>query len=458
MSDKKLVQSTDYTIKELSIVTGDSKVDVSGLFEEINLYDNILTPVRSGNIVIRDAINLTQLLKFDGTEFLIFIAEKTENVLPFSGLYKIYKQTNRSHNNTNSETYVLHFVADEFIFSNQQKINQCYDETYSNIVVSILRDYLSVPSTELKGKFDSSFGVAKFIMPNLSPLESINLCSKRALDRNSSPNFLFFQNNDGFNFCTIPTLIKEKEKFELNFNVKNTTEDLEDELFGVRSYQVLKQFDYLKDVQSGVFAGTFIGFDLVSRQVVRRQKNYADLVSKLQLIDPNFTLDQNKGNVSNYGAFGSRIAMFPVFSTQSSSNHIQSTNKTSLSNLELTDEYIFERRAIFGAFLNKRIRLLMPGNFGLSSGYNVLLNFPTTGFKENKTTDLDEFQKGKYTIVATRHIIKYNMHETVIDVATVEGPKSSKQGTRNTSRNNNAVTEFVDSLKDKGQVEIDDTF
>jgi len=150
--------------------------------------------------------------------------------------------------------------------------------------------------------------------------------------------------------------------------------------------------------------------------------------------------------------------MFPVFSTQSSSNHIQSTNKTSLSNLELTDEYIFERRAIFGAFLNKRIRLLMPGNFGLSSGYNVLLNFPTTGFKENKTTDLDEFQKGKYTIVATRHIIKYNMHETVIDVATVEGPKSSKQGARNTSRNNNAVTEFVDSLKDKGQVEIDDTF
>jgi hypothetical protein len=146
--------------------------------------------------------------------------------------------------------------------------------------------------------------------------------------------------------------------------------------------------------------------------------------------------------------------MFPVFSTQSSSNHIQSTNKTSLSNLELTDEYIFERRAIFGAFLNKRIRLLMPGNFGLSSGYNVLLNFPTTGFKENKTTDLDEFEKGKYMIVATRHIIKYNMHETVIDVATVEGPKLSTQ----IAKNNNAVTEFVDSLKDKGQVEINDTF
>jgi hypothetical protein len=425
MSEKKLVQSTDYTIKELSIVAGNEKIDVSGIFEEINLFDSILTPVRSGNIILRDAVNLSKLLRFDGTEYLIIIAEKTENVLPFSGLYKIYKQTNRSLNNSNSETFVLHFVADEFVFSNQQKINQYYDETYSNIVVSILRDYLRVPLTEFKGKFDSSFGVAKFIMPNLAPLEAINLCSKRALDRNSSPNFLFFQNNDGFNFCTIPTLTKEEEKFELNFNVKNTTKNLEEELLGVRSYQVLKQFDFLKEVQSGVFAGTFIGFDLVTRQIVKRQKTFDDLIDKLQLLNPDLVLEQNRANVLNTRAFDSRVSLFPVFSTQSSSNHIQNTNKSSLSNLELTDEYIFERRAIFGTFLNRRVRLLMPGNFGLSSGYNVLLNFPTTGFKENNTDDLDEFQKGKYTIVATRHIIQYNKHETVIDVAAVEKPKQS---------------------------------
>jgi hypothetical protein len=74
MSDKKLSQSTDYTIKELSIVAGNEKIDVSGVFEEINLYDNILTPVRSGNIVIRDALNLSRILRFDGTEYLIIIA------------------------------------------------------------------------------------------------------------------------------------------------------------------------------------------------------------------------------------------------------------------------------------------------------------------------------------------------------------------------------------------------
>lgn len=421
MANKKLLQSTDFTIKELSIVTRNSKVDVSGLFEEINLYDNLLTPVRSGNIVIIDAVNLTESLLLDGTEYLIIKAEKTENFLPFSGLYKIYKQSNRKTLTPNSETYVLHFVSDEFIFSNQQKINQCYDATYSNIVQSILKDYLRVPQTEFKGKFDASSGVAKFIMPNLSPLDAINLCSKRALDNNNSPNFLFFQNNDGFNFCTLPTLSKQKEKYELNFNVKNTTENLEGELFGVRGYEVIKQFDYLKSLQQGVFAGTFIGFDLVTRQFVRREKNYTNLVDKLQLERPNFTLDQNRSNVLNYNAFGSRVSFFPVFSTQSASKHIQDTNKTSLSNLELTDEYIFERRAILEAFLNKRIRLLMPGNFGLSSGFNVLLPIPTSGTKNDDTEDIDKVLAGKYIIVASRHIIKYNRHETVIDVANIEG-------------------------------------
>ena len=124
MADKKLAQSTDYVIKELSIVSRGSKIDISGLFEEINLYDNLLTPVRSGNIVIIDAINLTQNLLLDGTEYLIFIAEKAENLLPFSGLYKIYKQSNRATLTPNSESYVLHFVSDELLFSNQQKIKQ----------------------------------------------------------------------------------------------------------------------------------------------------------------------------------------------------------------------------------------------------------------------------------------------------------------------------------------------
>jgi hypothetical protein len=57
---------------------------------------------------------------------------------------------------------------------------------------------------------------------------------------------------------------------------------------------------------------------------------------------------------------------------------------------------------------------------------------------------LDESQKGKYTIIATRHIIKYNIHETVIDVASVDGSQASAQITRSKKES----VERVKALKD----------
>jgi hypothetical protein len=60
----------------------------------------------------------------------------------------------------------------------------------------------------------------------------------------------------------------------------------------------------------------------------------------------------------------------------------------------------------------------MPGNFSLSSGFNV--NFKTQGFSlktkgENETEDLTV--SGKYIITGTRHIISLTRHVTVIEVA-----------------------------------------
>jgi hypothetical protein len=58
----------------------------------------------------------------------------------------------------------------------------------------------------------------------------------------------------------------------------------------------------------------------------------------------------------------------------------------------------------------------MPGNFHLTSGYNINLTAP--GFqKQRKGAEKDLSVDGKYLIIASRHIITYNKHETVIEVA-----------------------------------------
>ena len=84
--------------------------------------------------------------------------------------------------------------------------------------------------------------------------------------------------------------------------------------------------------------------------------------------------------------------------------------------------------------MNQRLKVVMPGNFNLISGTTVYISLPTES--EHATTDnsdnTDYSMSGKYLITATRQIITYEKHETIMEVATdsTERPavyKSSQQ-------------------------------
>ena len=203
----ELNKSTQFKIKELVIVTKFGQIDISGICDEINIFDSLFLPVISGNLLIRDSLGLSSKLLFDGSESILIEIVKNENseIANFKKAFRIYKQSERTSDRPGSEFYLLHFVSDELFFSDQQKINQSYQETYSNIVSKILIDYLRVSQNNLGGLYENSLGVKKVIIPNLRPLEAIEWCAKRAIDKNNSPNFLFFQNVTGYNFVTLST-------------------------------------------------------------------------------------------------------------------------------------------------------------------------------------------------------------------------------------------------------------
>ena len=77
---------------------------------------------------------------------------------------------------------------------------------------------------------------------------------------------------------------------------------------------------------------------------------------------------------------------------------------------------MFQRKAIFKNLTNKRIKVVMPGNFQLSSGFNVNFSAPVYAIKEKGDSNEDPSLNGKYLIVATRHVIGYNKHETIVEM------------------------------------------
>jgi hypothetical protein len=115
-------QSTQFTIKKLALNSKAGPFDVSTIFEELNIFDSILTPCMSGSIVLLDSIGLAKRLVLDGSEYLdVSISKDKEpsnnSQTNITRTFRIFKQTNRISINQTTEKYVLHFVSEEMIYS-----------------------------------------------------------------------------------------------------------------------------------------------------------------------------------------------------------------------------------------------------------------------------------------------------------------------------------------------------
>ena len=419
----EIKKSTQFKINELVIATKTSKIDISSIYEELNIFDSLFMPVMSGNILIKDSIGLSGKLLFDGSESLMIDIAKDENsdINRFKKAFRIYKQSNRQNDGQGSETYLLNFVSDELLYSDQQRVNQSYELTYSKIVERIMVDYLKLPENQLGGIYDVSFGVRKLVIPNLRPLEAIEWCAKRATDQQNSPNFMFFQNLVGYNFATLSKLLTQPEILDIKFEAKNKTDNNPiGEISSARSFEVITQNDTIAKQRSGVNAGKFIGFDPMTRTVATRTLNYGDhyLSMKHGNENPNFATLKNRDGLENAQAFDSKKTVSVFGGARKFSNYIKARDPSSISKEENLEDFLFQRKAIIENLNAKKLKITMPGNFQLTSGFNVNVMAPNFAKKEKGDDNEDKSLSGKYLIVASRQIIGYDKFETVVEVAT----------------------------------------
>lgn len=414
-----LRKSTQFSIEELVIVTKGGNIDISNIYKEINIFDTMFLSVVSGNIYIEDSSGLSNKLLFDGSESLLIHIKKENNsdILDFKKSFRIYKQTDRFSDRPGFERYLIHFVSDELIYSDQQRVNQSYETTYSTIVQRILTDYLKIPKQNLTGGIhEFSSGIQKVVIPNLRPLEAIEWCAKRALDINQSPNFMFYQNVTGYNFATLSTLLTQPSILDVTYETKNIQGSTAfDEMGGARFLEVMPSSDNIERTRSGVNAGKFIGFDPVTRTISTRNISYGDhyLNMKHGNKTPNFTQIQNRDGSKNSETFNSRKAVSIFSFNRQFSEYIKKKDPDSLSKKDGIESWLFQRKALIKNLMSKRVKLVMPGNFQLSSGFNVNLDIPTLG----QSSSDDRSLSGKYLIIASRQVIKFEKHETIIEVA-----------------------------------------
>jgi len=276
---------------------------------------------------------------------------------------------------------------------------------------------LKVRENNLGGIYENSIGLRKVVIPNLRPLEAIEWCTKRAVDIRNSPNFMFWQNLVGFNFASLSTLLTQEDILQISFGIKNKKDGNPfSEMGGARSLEVITQNDSLEKTRSGVNAGKFVGFDPVTRTYATRNISYADHYTSMEHGNeaPNFSSIQNRDKAYNDRMFDSKKTLSIFGAPRKFSNYIKTNQPDMITNNQDQENVIFQRTAILKNLMGKKLKLVMPGNFQLTSGFNVSVSTPSFGVDNDEE---DPTLSGKYLITATRHIISFDKHETILEVA-----------------------------------------
>jgi len=414
----ELKQSTQFEIKKLAIVSKLGTFDISGIFAELNIFDSILMPCMSGNIALKDSIGLSKRLLFDGSEYLIVNISKsgesaTTNIFKN---FRIYKQTDRKNVNQNTEIYILHFVSEELIYSEQQKVNQHYSGTYDQIAVSVLLNYLKVPNKRI-GIVEKTKGVHDSIVPLLTPFETVQWLTKRAVNTDNKANFLFFENKVGFNFVSLSTLYSNKPLLRINFDTKNLSDTINNEFLGVRNFNFTVSFDFLESVRNGFFANKFIGFDILTRNI---QTTYLDINNTFKkgksLNDyPTASSVKNRENKDASQMYDSKVVLYPYQTSRFNTTYVKTNDNAAATIIDDTHTYIPQRKATLNNLLQRRMNITLPGNFAISSGF--VLNLNAHSYSVNDGNRIDNSISGNYLIVGTRHMIKPEKHETICEVS-----------------------------------------
>lgn len=416
-----------FHIHEMTITTKIGKIDISSMFEEVSLFDNIYKPCVDGYIAIYDAAGMSTKLLLDGSEKLNIRISKSKDDPDFSSYarsFRIYKQTDKNVVNSTSERYKLHFVSEEFITSSLSTLSFSYNGSYSDLAYNILINFMGVDPKKIVN-FTPSLGVRTIVVPNLKPIDAVQYCSRYALDYfDEKPTFLFYENTKGYNFTSLNEMLTGNSIAKVFYQPKNIIPKqaggLLSDIWSARYMKVLQNYNYLKGINQGQYAATVQTFDPITGTISSQESGPRQYISKTAGdTQVNLPKIYNAGGVTNFDAKGSRIVTYPSLSASSKSQYVKDHDPSSIQKIEPEENIHILRSQVFDHLETKCIKLVLPGNFDIASGLMIDVEVPYFAEKSRDGLDyIDTNYSGKYLISAVRHVISFDKHETIFEVVT----------------------------------------
>lgn len=431
----------DIKFHSVSIIDKNGKaISIAALWNVINLHESIFRPVITGNIAINDTVNLRASYKFAGEEqlYLSFSKPSDKGQIKYSKIFRITKiESLRKNDKGSGASYILRFCSDELFKSKKNAlINRTFEGgSYSEYVNTICLNDLSVNTKDKRSKreiqLEQSYGPPpKHIITNLTALEAIEYFERRAINEINSP-FLFFENNQGYNFVSLSrmtdgvslvpgglivstaknsedpaTYVPVKANEILNFNV--------DVIYDLLKFQKnlsgsLAAFDILK--------GSYNEFDSIgiSQENLTNKESAAPEVVYEQA-PPTIaycTLNRTDMQYNSTSFATNRIIAGQNISPYTLDVGVYRENNSNEEN------FLLQRKKLLNALEYTHFNSCeVAGNPSFTVGIPVDINVPALTSSDELKRNMDPYLSGRYIITKVRHnLTKSTGLRTFISVA-----------------------------------------
>ena len=401
------------------------------LISELNIYEDLLSPVMTGDMTIVDTHNLLSNLPIiEGSIIKIDLscnsddkAQATVDGGEIKGQFEVIKIKNRSKTKDNQQVYTIKFSSVGWSNNVRSRISRSYIQmSYSDIVEDIYNskftgDLVGLdPFGDIEQKkidVEPTDGTFNVIIPRWKPITCFSWLAGRSR-KGEARNFLFWEDKEKFHFKSIESLMGEDPVAEYSVVIKNTENVGESAYYAISEYQYMDTGEVLYYGLEGMFGNRMIIHDICDKKlfdyfptgqegdnyILKDQFDYQTMFENtthtdgegLPLINKDITdtFSESPGNA--------RLTVIP--------SHYKQWDETK--NFEY-DKWVRERISQKATLKYLKIRVWAVGIFKRKVGDIIKFNMPSPEY-DNTSAKNDPRLQGNYLITSLRHKFDVDKH------------------------------------------------
>ena len=410
-SGEKLKFAGEVSIDKVRIITPTGFYqDITGQVINIQVYEDLFSPFITGSLIIKESLDLVNLFPFIGEEYVeLEIRTPTLEQNNIKGTFYIYKLGNRELLGDRSVVYQLHFISTEAISDLNKKISKTFTGKVSDLVKRFVTDKFDGMESTKSINVEPTTNSTKYTSNFWSPTQNIMHLVDNAINVNRTPDYVFFENRDGFYFISLESLYSNNVFQEFTYD-KYTRDDLpgggsvrnvQEDYKRIISISIPTGFDYMDRIRSGMLASKMITYDSTKKSYVTKNYNMFQRFEQQKHLNK-FPINSSKSIFRNNSLI---MTESRAFANQSGFGDVTNTR------------ILQERNSLMKLAEANKLEITVPGRADYTVGQKIAVVLNKIEPISDKNGDItDKMFSGYYIIAAINHYVDREKHECVMEV------------------------------------------